>query len=121
MPGSRMNILARLFWLPFNDRIVDDAVVPGLAKSLGSIVKARGLSHIQLPDELLDDLLAEAIERARTNEPDGHPRYRGLWQRIEEIAAVASDFYKGHASSDAAVVAILKKYEVTTSDPNLEL
>lgn len=107
-----MNILARLFWLPFNDRVVDSALAPSLAKTLGSYVKARGLSRIHLSDELLDELLVEAIERAGAQEPDGKPRYRVLWQKMEEIADAAARVYKGHGDSDPAVVVILRKHGV---------
>lgn len=109
-----MNIFARLSWLPFNDRVVDDAVVPGLAKSLGSFVKAQGLAHVQLSDDLLDELLAEAIERAEAKEPGGKPRYRVLWQKIEEVADAAARAYKGRGDSDPKVAAILNKHEPTS-------
>ena len=105
-----MNILSRIFWLPFNDRIVDSAVAPGLAKSLGSFVKTRGLPHIQLSDELLDELLAEAIDRAGAQEADGKPRYRRLWHQIEEIAEAVARVYKGCGESDPAVASILERH-----------
>lgn len=105
-----MNILAKLFWLPFNDRVVDSAVVPGLAKTLGSIVKAQGLPHICLSDELLDDLLVEAIERAQAAGVDGKLRYRQLWQKIEEVADAVTCSYKGSGVPDTVVASILKKH-----------
>jgi len=111
-----MNLLARLFWLPFNDRIVDSAVAPGLAKTLGSFVRARGLSHISLSDELLDELLAEAIDRAAAQESDGKPRYRVLWRQIEDVADAVARAYKGCDVSDAGVIAILEKHEPNRPD-----
>jgi hypothetical protein len=106
-----MNILSRLFWLPFNDRVVDDAVIPGLAKSLGAFVKAQGLAQVQLSDDLLDELLAEAIGRAEANEPGSKPCYRALWQKIEEVADAAARIYKGDEDPDTKVAAIFRKYE----------
>jgi len=109
-----MNIIARLFWLPFNERTVDDAVLPSLAKTLGSFVKARGLAHVQLSDELLHELLAEAIERAGTMESSGKLRYRVLWQKIEEVADAAARVLKGHEDSDSKVASILKEHRSTS-------
>lgn len=107
-----MNILARLFWIPFNNRKVDSTVAPSLAKALGSFVKARGLSRIHLSDELLDELLAEAIERAGAHERDGIPRYRTLWRKMEEIADAAARVYKGSGELDPVIAAILGQHGV---------
>lgn len=109
-----MNILARLFWLPFNNRVVDDSVVPGLAKSLGAFVKAQGLAHVQLSDELLDELLAEAIDRAEATELGGKPRYRVLWRMIEEIADATANIYKEREDSDLKIAAILNKHKASS-------
>lgn len=111
-----MNILARLCWLPFNNRVVDSAVVPGLARSLGSFVKAQGLADVQLSDDLLDELLAEAIERVQAEEPDGKPRYRALWKRIDEVADAAARAYKGDEDTDLKVAAILERHKRTSPE-----
>jgi hypothetical protein len=103
-----MNILTRLFWLPFNRRVVDTC----FTKSMESFLKARGLWRISLSDELINDLLAEAHERARAQEPDRKARYGVLWKEMEEIAETASHIYKNHQHSDPAIDAILSKHGV---------
>ena len=111
-----MNILARLLWMPFDERVVDDAMIPSLAGCLSSFVKAQGLARVHLSDELLDDLLAEAIARSELIEPVGRPNYRELWQKIEEVADATARVYKGYQDQDLAVESILRRHGLTKTD-----
>ncbi len=105
-----MNIFSRLFWLPFNERIVDIAVIPSLGKTLRSFIKARGVSQVSLCDELLDELLLEAIERAEKQSSDGKARYRHLWIEMEKIADVVAQYGKNEDGGDLIVFSVMQKY-----------
>lgn len=105
-----MNILARLFWLPFNKRVVDRCILPDLSKSLEDFLKARGISSSFLSDSLVTDLLNVAYERARAQEHDHCARYGAMWQQMEQIAEQAAHIHKGAKGIDERVEAILRMH-----------
>lgn len=103
-----MNFIARLFWLPLNNRIVDRCILPDLAKSLEDLLIARGFKSSALSSELLVELLNLAYERARAQEPDRCARYGTMWRNIEQIAEGAARIHKGTGDVDERIENILR-------------
>ena len=105
-----MNIVARLFWLPFNNRVVDVSIAPSLAQTLGTYLRARGFARIQITEAFLDEMLSEIIERASAEESDNKPRYRGVWHHMELVAEAAKSAYRNHDYRDEEVSVILRRH-----------
>jgi hypothetical protein len=94
------------------DWVVEPSFEPRLKEALRSLLKLKNPPGLIITDELLDDLLSEAIIRARDPDTFARPRMGDVHRNMQEISATIDRQYRRRDVSDERLKAILLRHGI---------
>ena len=106
-----MNLFVRILWIPFRRKHVEERAIPYIAKVVAGCIKEYGLPDFFPNDDILDELLSIAIDRAAKCESDGLARYGNLMDEVELVSRAFISAMHGKEISIPAVELIAKKIQ----------